>query len=70
MNVIIFSLTILCIYAIMRRGYSAWKNADLREKMQEIEDIEERYDNVKKFKKVHKGDINEKKETVDKFIKE
>lgn len=70
MNIIIFSLTILVIYGIMTYAYSAIKNADIKEKMEEIEDIEKQCETIKEFKKTHKGDLKKQKETITTFTKE
>ena len=69
MNIGIFCLTIFATYGIINIAYKAWKRADLKEKMKDIEEIETQYDDIKIFKKKHKGDINKKQQTVKNFTK-
>ena len=70
MNILIFSLTVLVIYGILSKGHKAWKSADIHEKMEEIEDIEEQNAEILEFKKAHKGDLNKKRKNIKKFNKE
>lgn len=66
MNIIIFSLTILGVYGILRLAYRAWKIACITEEMDNIEEVEKNYEKIVKFNKEHKS-INKKKETVENF---
>ncbi len=77
MSVIIFCLTITAMYAIMVIAYKAWKRADEQEKneeildkMHDIEEVGEQYENVKQFKKTHKGDVKKQRKEIKKFTKE
>ena len=70
MNIVIFCLTIALIYGIICYSAKLWRKADIKEKMEEIAELEEKYDNVKAFKKIHKGNLKEKRKTIKSFIKE
>ena len=67
MNIIIFSLTILSMYGILRYAYKAYQRADIKETMENIKETEENYNNVVEFIKTHKGSIKQKNKTIDKF---
>ena len=67
MNILIFSLTILAMYGIIVYSFKLWKNADIKEKMQDIENTEENYKDIIKFKKAHKGNITKKEEVIKDF---
>ncbi len=78
MNVIIFSLTIIAAYGIILYAYKAYQRADkaenteethdkIHERMEEIKETEENYAEVVQFKKSHKGNIEKKQDTIDKF---
>jgi hypothetical protein len=60
-------LTILAIHVIILKSYYAWKNADIRDRMNKIKETEENYKNVVDFKKTHKGSITKKEEVIDDF---
>lgn len=68
MNVIIFSLTILAMYAIIQHAFKAWKKADLEEQMVRIKVTEENYEDIKKFTANHGSNLQHKKRTIDKFL--
>ena len=70
MNIIIFCLTILVIYGIIAKTIKAYKKLDIKQKMEDIEETEENYENVVKFKKAHKGDLKKKKKIIKTFTKE
>ena len=70
MNIIIFCLTILVIYGIIAKTIKAYKKLDIKQRMEDIEETEENYENVVKFKKAHKGNIEKKKQTIETFTKE
>jgi hypothetical protein len=75
MNIFIFCLTILAMYGILRYAHKAWKRAEyteegqtkIRDRMEEIEDLEQNYENIIDFNKSHKGSIKKKQKTIDKF---
>ena len=83
MNIIIFCLTILVIYAIMVKAYKIYlevdeneKNEDLdngvnsemKDRMRAIQTTERQYDEIIQFKKDHKGNLVQKEEVIKKFI--
>ena len=70
MGIVIFSLTILICYGIMTKAHKAFKNIEIKEKMEEIENIEEQSAEILKFKKAHKGNLNKKRETIENFKQE
>ena len=78
MNIFIFCLTILAIYGILVMLYKALKNPEytdetqkkIRERMEEIKETEDTYNNVVKFKKTHKGNLKKKQQTIETFTKE
>ena len=70
MNIVIFSLQVILLYVIIMKAYSAWKKADIKEKMNKIQEVEENYSNVMKFKKTHKTNLNKEKEVINQFTKE
>lgn len=70
LQIVLYSLTSLLCYGIMVKAYKAYKNADIEEKMEEIKNIEEQEGVIIEFKKIHKGNINKKRQKIDKFIKE
>ena len=78
MNLFIFSLTIALGYGIILYAYRAFQRADkaehtedthdkINERMEDIKETEENYNNVVNFKKDHKGNIEKKQDTIDKF---
>ena len=70
MNIIIFSLTVLLFYGILVKGYKAYKNADIEDKMEEIEGLEELNEEILDFKKAHKGDREKQRKIIKDFNKE
>jgi len=70
MSIIIFSLTVLLGYVILTKAYKALKKADIEDKMKETKDLEKHEAEILEFKKVHDGDLNEKRKTIKNFTKE
>ena len=68
--IVLYSLTALLCYGIIVKAYKAFKNADIEEKMEEIENIEEQNGKIIEFKKIHKGNINKKRKKIKDFTKE
>lgn len=71
MNVVIFSLTILAVYAIMSKAYQSWKRADLKEKMSDLQEINTQHEEIIQFKKKYKtGQAKKQHKTIKNFYKE
>lgn len=70
MNILIFCLTTLAVYAILSRSYKAWNHADVEDKMTEIIDLEKVSSDIKTFKKSHKGSAEKKRQIINKFKQE
>lgn len=70
MNILIFCLTLLVCCGILSYAHKKWKEADVKEKMEEIEGIEHLEAQVFQFKKAHKGDLNKKKNNIKNFTEE
>ena len=43
------------------------QNVDIKEKMEEIVEIEEQNEEILKFRKAHKGDLDKKRKQIDDF---
>ena len=67
MNIIIFSLTILGCWVIIRIALKAWNKANMRNRMEKIEEVDKDYNKVLNFKKTHKGKTD-KKQVIDDFV--
>ena len=70
MNILIFCLTILACWGIIRIALKAWNKADINEKMEELTEVEKNYDSIVDFKKTHKGNFVKKQDSINKFTKE
>ena len=70
MNIIIFSLTVLALYGIIRIGYNAFKNADLEEKMEDLDFIDEQHEDILQYKTTYKGNNNKKRKAIKSFYEE
>lgn len=70
MNIVIFCLTILACCGIITKAYKAWKRADLKEKMLELEEISNDYDDIIQYKKNYKGKPKVKRKAIKNFYKE
>ena len=68
MNIIILCLTILICWGIIRIALKAFDKADMHERMNEVEEVEKDYAEVKGFKAAHPGTTKNKQKVVDDFI--
>ena len=70
MTIIVFSLIVLAFCGIIVYANKAWNRVEMKEKMEEIEEIYQQEKEIKEFKNAHEGDLNKKRENINNFIKE
>lgn len=70
MTVIILCLTVLIIYGILTYAYKLWNRAGVTEKMEEIRETEKANKIINDFRKAHRGNLDKKRDNINKFKQE